>query len=75
MVWQKSILVIIDSNTFNYRHKIGELKYTDIKDLINNIKNNTISEILAKKSLNTLNETKNVEIIKQKNAPLNRKNY
>ena len=43
--------------------------------MINNIENNTISEILAKKGLNTLNEIKNVEIIKQKNAPLNKKNY
>ena len=34
--------------------------------MINNIENNTISETLAKKGLNTLNEIKNVEIIKQK---------
>ena len=34
--------------------------------MISNIKNNTISEISAKKGLNTLNELKNVEIIKQK---------
>ena len=40
-----------------------------------NIKNNKISEISAKKSLDTLNELKNVEITKQKNAPLNRNNY
>ena len=43
--------------------------------MVNNIKNNKISEISAKKGLNTLNELKNVEIIKQKNALLNRKNY
>ena len=36
----KEILAIIDSNEF---------KYIDIKDFINNIKNNTISEIDAKK--------------------------
>ena len=36
----KEILAIIDSNEF---------KYIDIKDLINNIKNNTISETHAKK--------------------------
>ena len=27
----KNILAIIDSNTLNYRHKIGEFKYIDIK--------------------------------------------
>ena len=62
----KEILAIIDSNEFNYKNKIGEFKYTDIKDLVNNIKNNTISEIDAKKDLNALNEIKNVEIIKYK---------
>ena len=71
----EKILAIIDSNKFNYKNKIGEFKYIDIKDLVNNIKNNKISEISAKKGLNTLNELKNVEIIKQKNALLNRKNY
>ena len=34
--------------------------------MVNNIKNNTISEIIAKKGLNTLNEIKNPEIIKYK---------
>ena len=34
--------------------------------MVNNIRNNTISEISAKKSLNTLNEIKNAEIIKHK---------
>ena len=62
----KNILAIIDSNKFNYRHKIGEFKYTGIKDLVNNIRNNTISEISAKKGLNTLNELKNTGITKQK---------
>ena len=51
---------------FNYKNKIGEFKYIDIKDLVNNIRNNTISEIDAKKDLNALNEIKNVEIIKYK---------
>ena len=55
----KEILAIIDSNEFNYKNKIGEFKYIDIKDLINNIKNNTIGEIDAQKDLNALNETKN----------------
>ena len=54
----KNILAIIDSNKFNYKNKIGEFKYTDIKDLVNNIKNNTISEIPAKKGLNALNKIK-----------------
>ena len=71
----EKILAIIDSNKFNYKNKIGEFKYIDIKDLVNNIRNNTISEISAKKGLNTLNEVKDEGIIKQKNAPLNRKNY
>ena len=62
----KNILAIIDSNKFNYRHKIGKFKYNDIKDMVNNIKNNKISEISAKKGLNTLNELKNAEITKQK---------
>ena len=30
----KEILAIIDSNEFNYKNKIGEFKYTDIKDLL-----------------------------------------
>ena len=59
-------MAIIDSNKFNYKNKIGEFKYIDIKDLVNNIKNNTISEIDAKKDSNTLNEIKNAEIIKHK---------
>ena len=60
------MLAIIDSSKFNYSNKIGEFKYIDIKDLVNNIKNNTISEIDAKKDLNSLNEIKNAEIIKYK---------
>ena len=60
------MLATIDSNKFNYKNKIGKFKYVDIKDLVNNIKNNTISEIHAKKDLNTLNEIKNAEIIKYK---------
>ena len=34
--------------------------------MVNNIRNNTVSEISAKKDLNTLNEIKNAEIIKYK---------
>ena len=62
----KNILAIINSNTFNYWHKIGAFKDIDIKDLINKIKNNTISKISTKKDLNTLNEIKNAVITKQK---------
>ena len=57
----KEILAIIYSNKFNYKNKIGEFKYIDIRDLVNNIRNNTISEIDAKKDLNTLNDIKNAE--------------
>ena len=69
----KNTLAIIDSNKFNCRYKIGEFKYIDIKDMANNIKNNTISEIFAKKGLNTLNEIKNAEIIKYKKRTLGQK--
>ena len=62
----KKVLAIIGSNKFNYNNKIGEFKYINIKDLVNNIRNNTISEISAKKGLNTLNEIKNAGIIKYK---------
>ena len=51
----KEILTISDSNKFGHKNKIGEFKYIDIKDLVNNIKDNTVSEIDAKKRLNTLN--------------------
>ena len=35
-----------------------------MKNLVNNIRNNTISEVHATKDLNTLNEIKNAKIIK-----------
>ena len=69
MVWWKKFkkkLAIIDSNTFGHRNEIGEFKYIDIKDLVDNIRNNTITEISAKKGLNALKEIKNTEIIKYK---------
>ena len=69
----KKISAIIDSNKFNYKNKIGEFKYTDIKDLVKNIRNNTITEIFAKESLNTLNKIKNAEIIKYKKRTLEQK--
>ena len=62
----EKILAIIYSNKFNYKNKMGEFKYIDIRDLVNNIRNNTISEISAKKGLNKLNKIKNAGIIKYK---------
>ena len=62
----KNILAIIDSNKFGCKNKTGEFKYIDVKDLVINIKNNAISEISAKKDLNTLNQLKNVGRTKQK---------
>ena len=50
----EKMLATIDSNKFNHKNKIGEFKYNDIKDLVNNIKNNTISKIDAKKNLKTI---------------------
>ena len=41
--------------------KIGEFKFNSINNLINNIKNNTISEADTKKKINELNEIKKVE--------------
>ena len=58
----KEILTIIDSNKFGHKNKISDFEYIDIKDLVNNIKDNTISEIDAKKRLNTSNKIKNSEI-------------
>ena len=57
-------LAIIDSNKFNYKNKIGEFKYVDIRDLVNNFRINTISEISAKKGLSKLIEIENAEIMK-----------
>ena len=41
--------------------------------MVNNIRNNTISEISVKKDLNKLNEIKNAEIIKYKKRTLKQK--
>ena len=54
----KKILAIIDSSKFNHKNKIGKFIYIYIKDLVNNIRNNTISEIDAKQGLHTFNEIK-----------------
>ena len=71
----KEILTIIDSNKFGYKNKIGKSKYIDIKDLVNNIRNNTISEIDAKKRLNILNIIKNSKIKHRMGLSLDKKNY
>ena len=71
----KKILAIVNSNKFNHKNKIGKFKYNDIKDLVNNIKNNTISEIDAKEDLNTLIKIKKEEIIKHKIGTSTQKNY
>ena len=67
------MLAIIDSNKFNYKNKMGEFKHIDIRDLVNNIRNNTIREISAKKGLNKLNEIKKAGIIKYKKHTPKRK--
>ena len=56
------ILTTIDNNNFNHKNKIGKLKFNDINNLINNIKNSTISEADTKKKINELNEIKKAEI-------------
>ena len=38
--------------------KVGKLKFNDINNLINNVKNNRISEAGTKKKINELNEIK-----------------
>ena len=57
----KKVLATVKINNFNRKNKIGKLKFNGINDLINNIKNNTISEALAKQKLNVLNEIKKAE--------------
>ena len=58
----KEILTTIDSNKFGHKNKIRDFKYIHIKDLVNNIKDNTTSEIDAKQRLDTLSKIKNAEI-------------
>ena len=54
----KEILTIIDSNKSGHKNKIGGFKYNDINDLVNNIKDNTISEIDAKKTFKYIKHNK-----------------
>ena len=51
------ILTTTDNNNFNHKNKIGKLKFNDINNFINNIKNNTISEADTKNKINK-NKTK-----------------
>ena len=55
-------LATIDNNNFNHKNKIGKLRFNDINNLINGIKNNTISEADTERKINELNEIKKVEI-------------
>ena len=48
----KKILAIITNNKFNHKNKIGKFRYKDIKNLLDNINKNTVSET------NALNEIK-----------------
>ena len=57
----KKKLTTIDSNKFNHKNKVGKFKFNDINNLINNIKNNAISEVFSKQKLDALNEVKKVE--------------
>ena len=58
----KKITAVVISNKFNHKTKIKKFKYTDIRDLVDNINKNTIGETDAKIKLNALNELKNAEI-------------
>ena len=58
----RKISAIVNSNKFNHKTKIGKFKYTDIRDLVDNINKNTIGETDAKIKLNALNKLKNAEI-------------
>ena len=57
----QEILTIIDSNKFGHKNEIGDFKYIDIKDLVNNIKDNTISEIDAKKTFKYIKHKKKIQ--------------
>ena len=72
----KKILTAVDRNAFNHKNKIGKLRFNDINNLISDIKNNAISEALAKQKLNALNkikkaETKNKRLINGQKILLN----
>ena len=69
----KEILAITDSNKFDYKNKIGEFMYTEIEDLVNKSRDNTISEIDAKKGLNAFKKIQNEGITKQKKGTFKQK--
>ena len=56
----KEILTIIDSNKFGHKNEIGAFKYTDINNLVNSIKDNTISEIDPKKTFKYIKHNKKI---------------
>ena len=58
----RKISAIVSSNKFNHKTEIKKFKYTDIRDLVDNINKNTIGETDAKIKLNALTELKNAEI-------------
>ena len=58
----EAILYNVDSNKFNHKNKIGKFRYTDIRDTINNIKNNIISETLGRNKLNAFSKIKKAAI-------------
>ena len=58
----EKILAIVNSNKFSHKNKIGKLRYNDIKNLVDSINKNAISEIHAKENINALNELKKAEI-------------
>ena len=68
----KKISAIVISNKFNHKTRIGKFKYNDIRDLVDNINKNTISEKLARKNLNASNKLRNAEI-KNKRLSSNQK--
>ena len=68
----KKITAVLIRNNFNHKTKIEKLKYTDIRDLVDDINKNTIAETDAKIKLNTLNELKNA-VIKNKRLSSNEK--
>ena len=57
----KKIPTAVDRNAFNHKNKICKLRFNHINNLISDIKNNAISEALAKQKLNALNEIKKAE--------------
>ena len=70
----KEIVAIIDSKEFSHKNKIVEFKYIDIEDLVNNIRNKTISKMDAKIRLNKLIEIRDVKKRRcQKRTPVHKK--